>query len=173
MLLGLALIAGPLLVAVVDAAIQIRSLARTSQQLVLEGVQSARLTRSLTNNLSAAVSISGLRARSSAPVLPEWGSLYWAPEYYVEPGLGLAYNTPLSGGFSLGAGAHMGYAFMRERLGAQRFQGTGVPVFGGTLDLRYHTGPWSFDLSAGYGGAVTEGYRAGSLRLQATYKTGR
>ena len=47
MLLGLALIAGPLLVAVVDAAIQIRSLAKTSQDLVHEGVQSARLSQSL------------------------------------------------------------------------------------------------------------------------------
>jgi two-component system sensor histidine kinase GlrK len=47
MLAGLALIAGPLLVAVVDAGFQIRSLAATSQQLVLEGVQSARLSRSL------------------------------------------------------------------------------------------------------------------------------
>lgn len=47
MLLGLALIAGPLLVAVVDAAIQIRRLAAASQDLVLEGVQSARLSQSL------------------------------------------------------------------------------------------------------------------------------
>jgi two-component system sensor histidine kinase GlrK len=47
MLLGLALIAGPLLVAVVDAAIQIRQLAAASQNLVQEGVQSARLSQSL------------------------------------------------------------------------------------------------------------------------------
>src|SRR5687768_1928847 len=47
MLLGLALIAGPLLVAVVDAAIQINLLSKTSQDLVTEGVQSARLSRSL------------------------------------------------------------------------------------------------------------------------------
>ncbi|HEU4778291.1 MAG TPA: HAMP domain-containing sensor histidine kinase [Steroidobacteraceae bacterium] len=47
MLLGLAFIAGPLLVAVVDAAFQIRSLAKTSQELVKEGVQSARLSQSL------------------------------------------------------------------------------------------------------------------------------
>jgi two-component system, NtrC family, sensor histidine kinase GlrK len=53
MLLGLAFIAGPLLVAVVDAAIQIRSLARTSQQLVLEGVQSARLSRSLIADIAS------------------------------------------------------------------------------------------------------------------------
>src|SRR6187549_1020641 len=53
MLLGLALIAGPLLVAVVDAAIQIRSLSATSQQLVLEGVQSARLSRSLIADIAS------------------------------------------------------------------------------------------------------------------------
>jgi two-component system, NtrC family, sensor histidine kinase GlrK len=47
MLLGLALIAGPLLVAVVDAAIQINLLSKESQKLVREGVQSARLSRSL------------------------------------------------------------------------------------------------------------------------------
>jgi len=45
MLLGLALIAGPLLVAVIDAAIQISKLAKTSEDLVQEGVQSARLSQ--------------------------------------------------------------------------------------------------------------------------------
>jgi len=47
MLLGLALIAVPLLVAVVDAAIQIRRLTAASQDLVQEGVQSARLSQSM------------------------------------------------------------------------------------------------------------------------------
>jgi two-component system, NtrC family, sensor histidine kinase GlrK len=47
MLLGLALIAGPLLVAVVDAAIQIRRLTTASQDLVQEGVQGARLSQSM------------------------------------------------------------------------------------------------------------------------------
>jgi two-component system sensor histidine kinase GlrK len=47
MLLGLAFIAGPLLVAVVDAAFQIRSLASTTQDLVQKGVNSARLTQSM------------------------------------------------------------------------------------------------------------------------------
>jgi two-component system sensor histidine kinase GlrK len=53
MLLGLALIAGPLLVAVVDAGFQIRNLSATSQQLVLEGVQSARLSRSLIADIAS------------------------------------------------------------------------------------------------------------------------
>jgi two-component system sensor histidine kinase GlrK len=47
MLLGLALIAIPLLVAIVNAALQIRKLAETSQEIVLEGVQGARLTQSM------------------------------------------------------------------------------------------------------------------------------
>src|SRR3954464_11749789 len=47
MLLGLALIAGPLLVAVIDAAIQIRTLAKSSEDLIREGVQSARYSQSL------------------------------------------------------------------------------------------------------------------------------
>jgi two-component system sensor histidine kinase GlrK len=47
MLLGLAFIAGPLLVAVIDAAFQIRSLSQASQELVTEGVRSARLSQDL------------------------------------------------------------------------------------------------------------------------------
>jgi two-component system sensor histidine kinase GlrK len=53
MLLGLALIAGPLLVAVVDAAIQINRLSQTSQDLVREGVQSARLSQNLTADIAS------------------------------------------------------------------------------------------------------------------------
>src|SRR4051812_32691407 len=53
MLLGLALIAGPLLVAVVDAAIQIRSLTRTSQELVLDGVRAARLSQSMLADINS------------------------------------------------------------------------------------------------------------------------
>jgi two-component system, NtrC family, sensor histidine kinase GlrK len=53
MLLGLALIAGPLLVAVVDAAIQINRLSKSSQDLVIEGVQSARLSRSLIADIAS------------------------------------------------------------------------------------------------------------------------
>jgi two-component system sensor histidine kinase GlrK len=47
MLLGLAFIAGPLLWAVIDAAFQIRTQAKTSEELVKEGVNTARLTQSM------------------------------------------------------------------------------------------------------------------------------
>jgi len=52
MLLGLALIAIPLLVAIVNASIQIRRLAASSQEIVLEGVQGARLTQSMFSDVA-------------------------------------------------------------------------------------------------------------------------
>jgi two-component system sensor histidine kinase GlrK len=51
MLLGLALIAGPMLVAVVDAAIQINRFTEASQNLVAQGVQTTRLTQNLFNDI--------------------------------------------------------------------------------------------------------------------------
>lgn len=53
MLLGLALIAAPLLVAILDAGLQIRRLADASQSLVLEGVQAARLSQDLFAQINA------------------------------------------------------------------------------------------------------------------------
>ena len=53
MLLGLALIAGPLLVAIVDAVIQIRSLTKTSQELVENGVNVARLSQSMLADINS------------------------------------------------------------------------------------------------------------------------
>src|SRR5687767_5454882 len=53
MLLGLALIALPLLGAVVDAAIQIRSLSRDTQLLVNQGVQAARDSQSMIADITS------------------------------------------------------------------------------------------------------------------------
>jgi two-component system sensor histidine kinase GlrK len=47
MLLGLAFISGPLLFTIVDAVIQIRSLSKTSDEMVRNGVETARLTQSV------------------------------------------------------------------------------------------------------------------------------
>ena len=53
MLLGLALIAGPLLVAVFTAALQIRALADTGQKIVVEGVTAARASQELFSQISS------------------------------------------------------------------------------------------------------------------------
>jgi two-component system, NtrC family, sensor histidine kinase GlrK len=53
MLLGLAVIAVPLLVAVANAALQMRALADTSRKLVVEGVSAARASRDLASQISS------------------------------------------------------------------------------------------------------------------------
>src|ERR1700761_7456509 len=53
MLLGLALIAGPLLVAVFTAALQIRALADTGQKIVVEGVTAVRASQELFSQISS------------------------------------------------------------------------------------------------------------------------
>src|SRR5579875_760201 len=53
MLLGLAVIAVPLLVAIVNAALQMRRLADTSRQLVIEGVSTARSTQDLKSQIDS------------------------------------------------------------------------------------------------------------------------
>src|ERR1700694_4537895 len=47
LLLGLGILAGPLLLAILHAAVQMRRLSDTSQQLVLDSVQSTRLTQDM------------------------------------------------------------------------------------------------------------------------------
>src|SRR6266852_2262730 len=53
MLLGLALIAVPLLVAILTAALQIRSLADTGQKIVVEGVTAARASQDLFSQIAS------------------------------------------------------------------------------------------------------------------------
>src|SRR5215470_740339 len=53
MLLGLAVIAVPLVVAILNAALQIRTLADTSRQLVVEGVGAARASQDLVSLIAS------------------------------------------------------------------------------------------------------------------------
>src|SRR6185437_279572 len=53
MLLGLALIAVPLLVAIFSAALQIRELADTGQKIVIEGVTAARASQDLFSQIAS------------------------------------------------------------------------------------------------------------------------
>src|SRR5688572_23665643 len=73
MLLGLAFIAVPLLWAVVDAAIQIRSLSRTSQQQVRQGVQAARLSQSMLADINS--------LQRSAAIYKAVGDTTWLDSY--------------------------------------------------------------------------------------------
>ena len=68
--------------------------------------------------------------------------------------------------------AHGGYGFARERAGDQRYGTGSIPV--GTLsgDLLYTSGQWTVGAGGSYGGALVRGYRAGLVRIQASYRLG-
>jgi two-component system, NtrC family, sensor histidine kinase GlrK len=69
MLLGLAFIAVPLLVAIVNAALQMRKLADTSRQLVVEGVSTARSTQDLKSQINTLDELARLYQVLSDPQL--------------------------------------------------------------------------------------------------------
>ena len=66
----------------------------------------------------------------------------------------------------------MGYGFANERAGDQRYGTGSIPV--GTLsgDLLYTSGQWTVGAGGSYGGALVRGYRAGLVRIQASYRLG-
>jgi hypothetical protein len=85
---------------------------------------------------------------------------------------GLTYRVPLSESLVLTSGANLGYGFARERSNDRRY-GTGATPTGGALtDVAYMRGPWNVGVGASVGGALGNGYRAGSLRAQASYRFG-
>jgi hypothetical protein len=132
----------------------------------------ATVTRALTPSLAASVGLSALRVDRPSPVLPRFGNVVWAPSSYVEPSVGLAYRTKVSEKLSVGAGWQMGYGFAQERAGDQRFGTGSIPT--GTLsgDLLYTSGLWTVGAGGSYGGALVRGYRAGLVRIQASYRLG-
>jgi tetratricopeptide (TPR) repeat protein len=128
----------------------------------------ASVTRTLTERLSARVSISALTTTRAAPAT-DWGPLYWSPVSYVEPTIGLQYEASLRGPLKVTGTLRGGAAFVREREGDRRFSQSVIPVASANLDVRYAAGAWALGVGAGYGGSLQSGYRAGSLRVQASY----
>jgi tetratricopeptide (TPR) repeat protein len=135
-------------------------------------IGSASVTRTLTPTLSATAVVSGQRVDRASPVLPGFGSIIWAPSSYVEPAVGLAYRTTLRPGLSASLGTQVGYGFVRERAGNERYGTGSVPTATLTGDLLYSRGQWTAGVGGSYGGAMTRGYRAGVVRAQASYRLG-
>ena len=132
---------------------------------------SASVQRRMSDAITAGLSISAQRADGAAPILPEWGALYWSPEYYVEPAVSLGYRRSLGSAWQAGATVAAGAGIIKERADAERrFQGNIVPTGSARLDLSYTHGPWSVSVGGAYGGALQQpGYRAGTFTLQASY----
>ena len=136
-------------------------------------ILSASATRRLNDHWSVGAAVTALSTDAAAPVATGWGSLYWSPEQYMEPVLRLSYRHRLSERLSMEAAIQSGYAFVRERAADRRFAEGSIPTAGAQIDLRYQSGPWAIGAAAAYGGAVSTGYRAGTLRIQGSYKVGR
>jgi tetratricopeptide (TPR) repeat protein len=135
-------------------------------------IGSATVTRTINPKFSVSAGVSGQRVDRASPVLPGYGNIIWAPTSYVEPAVGVAYRTSITPALSASAGAQLGYGFVRERAGDQRYTAGGVPTAALTGDLLYARGQWTMGAGGSYGGAISRGYRAGVVRAQASYRLG-
>jgi hypothetical protein len=116
------------------------------------------------------VGVSAQRVDHASPVLPGYGSIIWAPSSYVEPSIGVGYRTTIRPGLNAVAGAQLGYGFVRERAGNERYGVASVPTAAVTGDLLYARGQWTVGAGGSYGGAISRGYRAAVVRAQASYR---
>jgi hypothetical protein len=133
----------------------------------------ATVTRTLTPQLAASIGLSAQRVDRASPVLPGFGNVIWAPSSYVEPTAGLAYRQQVARGITAGLGATLGYGFVQERAGDQRFGSGTIPTAALNADLQSTRGQWTVALAGSYGGALLRGYRAAVMRLQASYRMGK
>jgi hypothetical protein len=134
---------------------------------------SATVTRTIGPRLAAFASVAGLSANRASPVMQEFGPVLWAPKYYAEPAAGVTYRVTSYGGFTVNAVGQGGYAFARERANDQRFPAGSRPTATVGADISYLRGRWDAALTARYGGALSEGYRSGTLGIRASYRIGK
>jgi hypothetical protein len=90
----------------------------------------------------------------------------------VEPSVGLVYRTSFTPGLSATFGSSLGYGFAQERVNDQRFGSGTIPTGALSADLTSVRGPWTVSAGGSYGGALVRGFRAGLLRIQASYRMG-
>jgi tetratricopeptide (TPR) repeat protein len=131
------------------------------------GAGSIVIGRSITAGLSARGLVRGIFADNTAPLLTDWGALYWAPRYFIMPGFQLAYYTRPGDRWDLGLRAGSGLAYVEERAPwGRRYDGSRATVTEAGLDLGYRVGGWRLPASGDWSGALPRGYKAAALRLR-------
>lgn len=126
-----------------------------------------RMDRSLGSGWAAGALVRGIFATSASPALPDLGPLYWAPVHYVAPALSVSYGTPVGTHWWLGLRASPGYAFIEERsTGLARYRTGETAILEGGATVGYRSGPWSLSVSGDFGGALPDGYRSSTLRIE-------
>ena len=127
---------------------------------------SATVRRRLSKRFTAEAGVTRLTTSGRAPSVRGFGNLYWSPESYVEPRVGLEFRTRISSRLSAAAGASVGYGIVREREGDVRYGASVVPTAALRADVRYDVGRFNASVGVSYGGAIERWYRAASARVQ-------
>lgn len=66
-----------------------------------------------------------------------------------------------------GPPASPGYAFIEERsTGLARYRTGETAILEGGATVGYRSGPWSLSVSGDFGGALPDGYRSSTLRIE-------
>lgn len=132
------------------------------------------MSRSLSSRVMVTAALSALTTSGDAPTLPDGRSLYWTPELYVAPSVGVTYRMPVGESWSVAGTVTPGWTYVRERpTGEQRFGRNNLPTLGAALEIGYSTGDWNITGLANWGGSVDPtGYRASTVRVQGSYLLG-
>lgn len=119
------------------------------------------------SGLTVGALVRGIYATGPAPTYPDWGPLLWAPVRYVAPALSVSYGTPVGGRWWVGLRASPGYAWIEERsTGIARYESGETAILETGATVGYRNGPWSLSISGDWGGALPEGYRASTLKIE-------
>ena len=127
---------------------------------------STDLRRPLGGGFSALAGVSFIGTTGDSPAL-EGQPLYWTPDYYLAPSVGLAYERKIGVDRIAGLRLRPSYVFVRERGPERRFFDEEVFFLGAGLDMNLAGDGWDVLASMDWTGAMFEpGYRGALLRVQ-------
>ncbi len=121
--------------------------------------------RLLAPGLYGVGSLGFVGTNAAAPLLADVGPLYWTPQYYIAPQLGMRYEATPAESWRATLRFAPGYAWVHEQGADRRFNRERLPFLSTGLDIVYAPAPWDAGLSLDWTGALGDGYRAGALRL--------
>ncbi|MEN8374993.1 MAG: tetratricopeptide repeat protein [Gemmatimonadota bacterium] len=122
--------------------------------------------RPLGAGFSALAGVAFVGTTGDSPAL-DGDPLYWTPDYYVAPSVGLAYERKIGVDRFAGLRVRPSYVFVRERGPERRFFDEEVFFLGAGLDMNLAGDGWDVLASMDWTGAAFEdGYRGALLSVQ-------
>jgi tetratricopeptide (TPR) repeat protein len=127
---------------------------------------STDIRRPLAGGFSALAGMSFIGTTGDSPAL-DGEPLYWTPDYYLAPSVGLAWERKIDPDRFVGLRVRPSYVFVRERGPERRFFDEEVFFLGAGLDMNLAGDGWDVLASLDWTGAAFEpGYRGALLRVQ-------